>query len=170
MNNTLTFPIELQLTAKSQALLDALRKIDQVPAAADPAATTVVPAATTIPPISSRYQGGIYAGVARGFDGEPDGHIILLDDTPGKDLNWADALKWAEGLGDGARLPTRFESALLYANVRDQLVTDEWHWTSTQLSAGRAWMQIFYNGNQINDVKYGPCRARAVRRLNSLVL
>ena len=118
-----------------------------------------------MPSIGSRIHGGIYAGLSRGEDGAPDAHIILLDDTPGKDLNWADAVKWAEGLGDGARLPTRFESALLYANVRDQLVTDEWHWTGTQTSAGRAWVQGFLNGGQYCNYKNDSGRARAVRRL-----
>ena len=153
-------PIEVQqLTEATKSLVEALRNISQPSAAADPEFTF------TIPPIGNRYLGGIYAGVARGFDGEPDGHIILLDDTPSKDLNWADAVKWAESLGDGARLPTRFESALLYANVRDQLVTDEWHWTSTQDSAGFAWMQYFGYGNQDISYKFDTGRARAVRRL-----
>jgi hypothetical protein len=164
MKNVTTIPIELQLTAKSVALIEALRKIDQEPSAAEPAAATAMPA------IGSRTHGGIYAGLFRGEDGAPDAHIILLDDTPGKDLNWADAVKWAEGLGDGARLPTRFESALLYANVHDQLVTDEWHWTGTQVSAGTSWMQYFSHGSQFTSYKLNAGRARAVRRLNSLVL
>ena len=164
MNSPITFPVELQLTAKSQALLDALRKINQEPAAAVPVAAPAMPA------IGSRTHGGIYAGLSRGEDGAPDAHIILLDDVPAKDLNWADAVKWAEGLGDGARLPTRFESALLYAMLRDQIELGDWYWTSTQTSAGIAWVQGFNHGGQFNNLKSDTGRARAVRRLNSLVL
>lgn len=159
MNSPIVFPIELVLADSTKALLEALRKIGQSPAAAEPAAATAMPA------IGSRIHGGIYAGLSRGEDAAPDAHIVLLDDTPSAKLNWADAVKWAEGLGDGARLPTRFESALLYANLRDQLVTDEWHWTGTQISAGNAWMQYFNYGNQNYISKNGTGRARAVRRL-----
>ena len=160
----LILPIEVQLTAKSQALLNALRKIDQVPAAAEPAA----PSAQLR--IGDRYQDGIYAGLSRGEDGQPDAHLVLLDAVPEGKLNWKDALKWAEGLGNDARLPTRFESALLYANVREQMNTDDWHWTLAQTSAGFAWVQDFDDGFQLSNGKSITGRARAVRRLNSLVL
>lgn len=109
-------------------------------------------------------KGGVYAGLARGEEGEPDGHLVLLDAIPDKDMNWHDAVKWADGLGDGARLPTRFESALLYANVRDKLDTNRWHWTGTQFSESSAWLQNFYGGTQINDDKSVEARCRAVRR------
>jgi hypothetical protein len=48
---------------------------------------------------------------------------VLLNASPIGDMKWDDAVKWAEGLGDGARLPTRFESALLYANLQDKFDT-----------------------------------------------
>jgi hypothetical protein len=107
---------------------------------------------------------GIYAGLARGLDGEPDGHLVLLDALPDPDLDWAAAVAWAEGLADGARLPTRFESALLYANLRDQLDTSRWHWTGTQYSADNAWFQGFDYGYQHFNGKSFKARARAVRR------
>ena len=109
--------------------------------------------------------GGIYAGVSRGENGEPGAHLVPLNALPERDLNWHDAVKWAEGLGDGARLPTRFESALLYANVQDKLDTERWHWTGTQYSSGNAWDQNFHNGDQYYDGKKFEARARAVRRL-----
>lgn len=109
--------------------------------------------------------GGIYAGISRGPDGEPDGHLVLLEARPDKDLNWADAVKWAESLGDGARLPTRFESALLYANLQDKLDTEKWHWTGTQYSDDNAVFQYFSYGNQSNCSKSYEGRARAVRRI-----
>ena len=109
-------------------------------------------------------QDGIYAGVSRGEDGDLDAHIVLLDAVPEKDMDWPDAVKWADGLGNGARLPTRFESALLYANLRDKLDTNCWHWTGTQYSADSAFVQYFYNGSQFNYIKKFQARARAVRR------
>ena len=110
---------------------------------------------------------GIYAGITRAEDDGPDGHLVLLADVPDKDLKWADAVKWAQGLGNGARLPTRFESALLYANLQPQFSTEGWYWTGTQYSAGIAWLQYFDNGNQYYGDKSYEARARAVRRFTN---
>jgi len=109
------------------------------------------------------FEGGIYAGVTRGDDDQPAGHLILLPDVSDKTLNWADAVKWAESLGDGARLPTRFESAMLYANLRDQLDPSAWDWTSTQFSEHYAFYQDFYHGYQGHRGKKFEGRVRAVR-------
>lgn len=62
-------------------------------------------------------------------------------------------------------LPSRFESALLYANLRDLLETGYWHWTSTQSSAINAWYQDFDGGYQRWSSKSSKGRARAVRRV-----
>ena len=105
--------------------------------------------------------GGVYAGLSRGEDGPSDGHLVLLDDLPGKELKWADAVKCADGLGNGARLPTRFESALLYANVRDKIELGDWYWTGTQCSDSYAWNQFFSYGSQryIRKTVHACCRA-----------
>ena len=108
--------------------------------------------------------GGAYAGLSRAEDGQPDGHLVLLDDVPDSDLKWADAGAWAQGLGNGARLPSRFESALLYANLQKEFVPDAWYWTGTQYSAGNAWSQDFGYGSQYDSYKSFEARARAVRR------
>ena len=116
------------------------------------------------PRIGAALDGGIYAGIARGENGQPDHHLILLDEAP-KRLSWKKALEWAKSIG--ADLPTRSESALLYANLRDLFQTDWWYWTSTQ-SAGDeayAWIQDFDFGDQIIDRKGDDYRARAVRRV-----
>jgi hypothetical protein len=107
---------------------------------------------------------GIYAGVASGNELEPDGHLVLLDAKTDKDMTWAEAKSWAESVG--GRLPTRLESALLYANVRDKLDTSNWHWTGTesQSSSDNAWYQYFYHGVQGTSTKYSTLRARAVIR------
>ena len=109
--------------------------------------------------------GSFYAGVARADGDQPDGHLVLLADKSASALKWAAAKTWAEGLGDGARLPTRFESALLFANARDQF-EPEWHWTGTDYEGdgSYAWFHYFGHGNQNNNHKSYEGRARAVRR------
>ena len=169
-----TIPVEIQLTARSRQFIEALIGLDTEPALSDPPkAATPSDAATSeggFPRIGDRYMGGIYAGLSRGEGTSPDGHIILLDDVPGDKLEWNDAVKWALELGDGARLPTRDESALLYANLRAEIGPDGWVWTGTQYSAYYAWTQYFLNGLQLDLNKSYVARARAVRRFNSLVL
>ena len=68
-------------------------------------------------------------------------------------MTHAEAVAWAASLGDGARLPTRFESALLYTNLRDRMDTEKVHWTGTQYSADDAWYQDFGNGNQASSTR-----------------
>jgi hypothetical protein len=122
--------------------------------------------ATGTPAIGAAWPGidGIYAGIARGEDDRPDAHLVLLNERPEKLMDWPDAMALAEQRTDGARLPTRFESALLYAHLRDQFDTSEWHWTGTQYSAGSAWDQFFYYGTQHDNGKTVEARVRLVRR------
>jgi hypothetical protein len=112
-------------------------------------------------------QGGIYAGIARGRDGQPDAHVIVADEKPGGPLTWQDALDWAKALViDGHSdfaLPTRFQAALLYANAAEQFETDDWYWTSTEYSERHAWVQNFSYGGQSGTGKSYEARARAVR-------
>ncbi len=118
-----------------------------------------------LPVIGEQLHGGTYASLSRGEEKQPDGHIVLLPNRPEHDMTWDEAVKWAESVGDGARLPTRFESALLYANVFDKLVAERWHWTGTQSSSGHAWSQDFGYGSQGTLSKDTKARAVAVRRL-----
>ena len=162
---TLTIPIELELTPRSRAVMDALYKClspqfkEPAPAPTSSAGQTVLPAIGEPWP----SVGGAYAGIAKGMDGEPDGHLVLLADKPDSQMDFADAVEWANSLGDGARLPTRFEAALLYANLRDSFDLT-WHWTGTQYSATNAWQQRFTTGNQSIYDKDVEVKARAVRR------
>ena len=112
-------------------------------------------------------QGGIYVGIAAAEGNMPAGHIVLLADKPATRLPWAQAVEWGKNLGNGAHVPTRFESALLYANVRDKLDINSWHWISTEhTNASSAWSCIFFSGSQLLDHKsYDGC-AVAVRRLD----
>lgn len=133
---------------------------------ATPAAT---PAVLWLP-LPGQYwpeQGGIYVGIAAAEGDQPAGHIVLLKDKPATRLNWADALQWAKAIGNGAHVPTRFEAALLYANVRSQLDTNNWHWTSTEhQNASSAWNCYFYFGGQDYLLKSYDGSAVAVRRLD----
>jgi hypothetical protein len=111
-------------------------------------------------------EGSKYAGIAAGQDSQPDYHLILLADKPAGELNWKDAIAWAEKLG--ATLPTRDESALLYAHLRGEFESG-WHWTGTQYSSDDAWAQLFSYGTRALLKSY-ECRARAVRRLAPSIL
>lgn len=114
-------------------------------------------APTTPPPIGHLWaaQGGLYAGIARGAPGQPDHHLILAASAPDDRLPWQAAMDWTKGLqhrghSDWA-LPTRAESALLYANLKAECVA-EWHWTCETYGGdgSYAWGQDFYDGYQDN--------------------
>ena len=148
-----------QPSAKATAALQALlRTSAQAPTAA-------APDPTDMPAIGDPWPGicGIYAGLSRGENGDADAHLVLLTAKPSGKLDWKAATAWAEALGDGARMPTRDESALLYAHLRDQFL-EGWHWTSTQYSESNAWVQYVGNGGQVYDGKEYEGHARAVRR------
>ncbi|MHC5351658.1 Lcl C-terminal domain-containing protein [Metapseudomonas furukawaii] len=78
------------------------------------------------------------------------------------------AAQWAASLEiEGHRdfyLPSRFELALCYANVRE-LFEERWHWSSTQCSPNHAWLRGFDAGTQLSARKDNAYRARAVRRV-----
>ena len=128
-------------------------------------AAAAAPEPGELPAIGDPWPGvvGIYAGLSRGADGEPDEHLVLLTAKPDKELNWADAVAWAAGFGGDAHLPTRDESALLYAHLRGEFESGL-HWTGTQYSESVAWGQLFGNGYQVSHGKKYEARARAVRR------
>ena len=157
----LSIPIEIELTPRSREIMNALAKVmNPERVSSDPVSDTaaVQPAHAKI---GTMFHGGIYAGIARGRDGEPDMHLVLLADEPTERLTWQAAKDWAARIG--ARLPTRFESALLYANLQDQFDADAYYWTDTQYSADNAWTQVFDDGNQDDYGKSYEGRARAVR-------
>ena len=131
--------------------------------------TTTAPA---IPAqISSRFpdidiaEGEVYAGLSRDPDSGAWHHVVLLPALPDKALNWQEAIDWARSVG--GELPTRWESALLYANCRQTIDTDYWYWTSTPFAGEEryAWGQLFYGGTQDGSHKDSTTRARAVRRV-----
>jgi len=116
-------------------------------------------------------QGGIYAGVIGGKNGEPDYYLIHApSDFELTDINWTNTIeavkKEINGFNDWS-LPDRREARLLFINSQDSFDTDEWYWTSEQhaLFSGCAWMQNFDNGNQGYGPKSCEDRARVVRRI-----
>ena len=172
--SAITIPLEFELTPRSREVMDALSRIMNPQfVAADDAQAHPAPTTTALHVerlvIGQPYPGvdGIYAGLTVGLDGEPDGHLVLLNALPEGELEWAAANAWAEGLGDGARLPTRFESALLYANLQAQFPEGGWFWTGTQFSESLAWHQNFSDGYQGDYHKSFEARCRAVRRFTA---
>ena len=122
--------------------------------------TEQTPAAVPTP--ATAQPGERYAGIA--FEnGQPSHHLFLLDAKPRRALNWVAAKEWAASIG--ASLPTRFESALLYANLRDQFDTLKWHWTATQYGGSGAFIQYFDGGTQTCNDQSDTFLVRAVRRL-----
>lgn len=105
---------------------------------------------------------GKYAGIAKGENGEADHHLVRLNVVP-LPANWHDAMKLAAEMG--ADLPTRSESALLYAHLRDDTETSDRHWTKEQSSESHAWSQNVSNGYQSTNYKKVEALFRPVRRL-----
>lgn len=124
-----------------------------------------------IPKIAESWpeQNGIYAGIARGFNDEPDGHVILLDEIPPTEkMNWNNATEWAASLGNGARLPSRFEMALIGANIADKISPGGYYWSASEHLSTGAWVQYLgssYPGSQLNANKANVFYVRAVKRL-----
>ena len=121
----------------------------------------------TPPPIGSPWLGGVYAGISRGDDDQPDGHIILLNDKPSNKLNWNQASSWAELLGDGARLPSKAEAALIFANLPNQFTSSDCYWTCQQVQVGQAWVQYFSVGYQDTYDQTSEHEATAIRRIKN---
>jgi hypothetical protein len=140
--------------------------------------------------------GGIYAGTMRGEGEKPDYYLILSTEKTrttwgnyGEKIEGADskfdgientaalikhdcpAAKWATSVeADGHKdfyLPAPRELSLLYANVPEHIDAN-WHWSSRQYSAGRAWVQYFEDGSQDFDCKSLELAVRAVRRVYPL--
>jgi hypothetical protein len=84
-----------------------------------------------------------------------------------KEMNWEDAKKACEALGQGWKLPSKDELDFLYQN-RDAIgrFTSRYYWSSTLDKNGDAWQQHFNSGKQyyvyIKNGK-GVYNVRAVR-------
>jgi hypothetical protein len=122
---------------------------------------------STPPAIGQPWQGGIYAGISARRNGPPNSHLVLLDDMPGKSLDWDDAMAWASGLGNGAALPDIYEWALITANLVKPDAGSTGYWSATEISSMAAWLQYWnslHPGTQYYTVKGSTYCVRAVRR------
>lgn len=166
----LTVHVQSGTSALSKALIEALPRGPEVDADAE-GETSVPGTPADQPPHIGQYwpgQGGVYAGMVRGRDGEADYPLILCEEAPDQEFSWQGALDHAKTItADGHSdftVPNRWESALLYANLQDLIDTDHWYWTSTQSSEHTAFTQGFYYGYQDDDDKACERRCRFVRR------
>ncbi len=78
-------------------------------------------------------------------------------------------IEWAKSIGGD--LPTKIESAMLFAHAKDQFQQD-WYWTGDTFvdpeepeDTDYAWVQSFGYGDQGHYRKYSYGRSRAVRRV-----
>ena len=153
--NAITIPIEVELTPRSKAVMDALyRALDQKFQDAEPN-----PSATI-----DLQPGERYAGVVLDADGKTMHHLVLLPQRPDERLDWQDAMDWATSVG--GHLPTRQEQALLYANCKPHL-KPVWYWSSETYEddASFAGYCNFGGGGQIIILKSYEGAAVAVRRV-----
>lgn len=112
--------------------------------------------------------GAIYAGIAPAEGDMPQAHLVLWLNTPETRQNYEESIALAKAVNPetDSHLPTRTESALLYATVRDQIKKDSWYWTSTYWDEDKdaAFVQFFGNGNRTSGSLTSGCRALAVSR------
>lgn len=152
--NAITIPIEVELTPRSKAVMDALYQV------LAPQFQSPPPAAA---PAIELQPGEHYAGVVLDTEGKVMHHLVLMAQKPTGKLSWQDAMDWATSAG--GHLPTRQEQALLYANCKPHLQT-EWHWSceSHEGDASYAWHCSFDGGYQFDFLKSHGGSAVAVRR------
>ena len=157
MNAAITVPleIEIELTPRSKAVMDALYR-ELAPKFQGNGPTP--PAAVTLHP------GERYAGVVLDESGKVTHHLVLLPQRPDGKINWQDAMDWATSAG--GHLPTRQEQALLYANCKPHL-KPVWHWSSQthEDDASFAWFCYFDGGSQHYGLKSYEGSAVAVRQI-----
>jgi hypothetical protein len=80
-------------------------------------------------------------------------------------MNWADAKKACESLGEGWRLPSKDELNSMYIN-KNAIggFTPNSYWSSTEMGPF-GWNQYFNYGGRISDAKTNKNYVRAVRAL-----
>ena len=89
---------------------------------------------------------------------------VAENDFP-KKMIWNDAVKACSDLGNGWRLPTKYELNFMYLN-KDKIggFADRNYWSSTEHLDYSAWWQYFYNGYQYYDYRKDyDATVRAVR-------
>ncbi|MCO2149844.1 DUF1566 domain-containing protein [Pseudomonas aeruginosa] len=158
---------------------------------------TPLPQVDGVPAIGAEWpgQGGIYAGLMRGRDGQPDYHLIVASAESDGELQWGGygskssaTSKW-DGLAntkalveEGGHPAAEFAASVTISGHNDfylpaqaelmiawanvpDVFAEGWHWSSTQSSAGNAFYTLFHDGGTGISVKGTGLRVRPVRRL-----
>ena len=91
------------------------------------------------------------------------GNLEVMTEDLGE-MNWDEAKKACENLGDGWRLPTKDELNMMYEN-QDKIggFVPFSYWSSTEGVDSRAWSHQFDGGDQYLDGKLANSEVRAVR-------
>lgn len=99
------------------------------------------------------------------------GNLEVMTEDLGE-MNWEEAVKACDDLGDGWRLPTKDELNLLYLNQEkigpisySSGLAKSYYWSSTLSSNQPGWIQNFNDGFQVTDSKYATYYVRAVRSI-----
>lgn len=161
MQSTITLKFEEQtLTLPSRLVTRMLEKIFADTAEPTPAPVQTCAQAATLPAIGEAHAGGIYAGLTL-LDNRVKALVLLPGD---EELNWKDAITWAEN--QGGVLPSRMDQLVLLQNLKDQF-KERAYWSGAQHAANSdsAWYQDFDDGHQLTGDISGKLRARSVRRL-----
>jgi hypothetical protein len=98
------------------------------------------------------------------------GNLVFAQNDFTQKMNWGDANKACEALGDGWRLPTKKELNILYQNKSKvwgfERVFKEF-WSSTEGKTlginNQAWIQNFINGDKNEEICYRKYSVHAVR-------
>lgn len=125
---------------------------------------------TDLPRIGEMWteQGGYFAGLTRGRDGDRD-YALIDCGIHMLDIDWNDAVKWAKKLDHNGfkdwTLPFRTEQSLLFANLGEKFENRS-YWSCEEYAghSSDAWNQYFGYGGQDCWVKDNKLAARAVRR------
>lgn len=133
--------------------------------------------ATILPPAPGQHwpaQSGTYLGIAPAEGDLPARHLVALDIEAPTKLNWANAVTWATGLGNGARLPTQFEAMIAFT-IAKSTFKKEYHWTGTQYSSINAFALVFEYGDSYwlsksNEFRVRPFRGLALQTFTPLSL
>ena len=116
-------------------------------------------------PVGAKFQikgaYGCYGKKIAGADCRFDGNANTIAMAKAGSETAAKAL----ALPGDCYIPSRAESALIYAVAPDEFKKDDWYLTSTQCSELSAWLQNFADGTQNDYYKGGERRVRFVRRL-----
>lgn len=100
-----------------------------------------------------------------------DGYQYFLGPEHDGELEWDDAKKWCESLGEGYELPNRLVMLAICMNEATAALLTEYsyYWTASEVrvDASRAWNQCWGSscpGVQYAHIKSDVRRVRAVRR------